>query len=463
MRVLLVGVAVAAALSAPQSAPQRHSVTTSKGDHVILTVTVEDAGATKAVTAMVVRVDGRENQHVVLTPGVGRSTYTALLGPLDAGVHEIQLVPSPYWPADPGVRIRDVASRVVRPEDSAFALLQYAPSLGLRADTIGTASDLPLVMYVEDLRQNGEGWVRYSVIFSHEDGGTVSPALMARWGRTTDIEFVYEIEWRSGRVVQERIQAPDHKVLPFNGAREGSHPYLLVATLNNMVIDRGLSVAAVRPAPVAVNLATATRESVMDAHPWIYKIMARELTLEGRIGTQVRDPAEYLYVEAELQLENAAVAVVVTAPDGPSDSTTGNEQWAVDRNGWVRMAVRAPVNATSLQWRCIARKKSPGDASRCSIDLTRAFRLTNTYLPGPNLVQPRSIRLSDGVSDAVRLNTASPQVPPDPLVRCRSLLMSPTISISPQSRHMTALVMTSPVWRVMNLDACGRNDRRTAE
>ena len=39
---------------------------------------------------------------------------------------------------------------------------------------------------------------------------------------------------------------------------------LLVATLNNMVIDRGRSLAAVRPVPAVVDLSRATRESTMD-------------------------------------------------------------------------------------------------------------------------------------------------------------------------------------------------------
>ena len=39
------------------------------------------------------------------------------------------------------------------------------------------------------------GWqFRYSVIFSNEDGGTATDRLMATWGRTTDIEFVYGVE-----------------------------------------------------------------------------------------------------------------------------------------------------------------------------------------------------------------------------------------------------------------------------
>jgi hypothetical protein len=401
----VLAVAMLMRASADQS-PSRTAVTTAQGDHVVLTLGVDDAQSTRAAAALVVRLDGRDGQHIILTPGVGRTSYSALLGPLEAGTHDLQIVPSPYWPADPGVTVRSVSARTLHANDPAGDLLQYVPTIGLRADTIGTASDLPLIAYVEDLRQGGTGVVRYSMIFSNEDGGTSTPALLARWGRTTDIEFVYEIDWRGGRVVEERIQAPDHKILPFAGAREGRHPYLLVATLNNMVMDRGLSVAAVRPVPLVVNLSSATRESVMDREPWSYSVMARELAAEGRIGADVRDPREYLFVEAKLDLQNAAVAAVAQAPEGRIDSAAVNETWAVERSEWVRMAVRAPSTTTAVQWRCAPRKKNPSDVARCAIEFTRAFRLDRNYVPGSNLVQPRSLRLDEGVSEPVPLASA---------------------------------------------------------
>ena len=62
--------------------------------------------------------------------------------------------------------------------------------------------------------ESGSRWLKYSVIFSNEDGGTPGVALMARWGRTTDIELAYEVEVRNGRAVQGRYQGPDHRVIP---------------------------------------------------------------------------------------------------------------------------------------------------------------------------------------------------------------------------------------------------------
>jgi hypothetical protein len=36
--------------------------------------------------------------------------------------------------------------------------------------------------------------LQYSIIWSNEDGGTNTPQLMARWGRSTDIEWIYRVE-----------------------------------------------------------------------------------------------------------------------------------------------------------------------------------------------------------------------------------------------------------------------------
>jgi hypothetical protein len=379
-------------------------VTTGAAAHAIVSLEVRESRLRDVYVAAVrLTVDGRDDQHVILTPGVDRTHYSALIGPLPAGRHELELHASPHWPWPAGLAVANVTTRIVPADDPLTPVLAYAPVLGVRADTIGTASDLPLLMYVEDDRAGGSGWLRYSVIFSNEDGGTPPRALMARWGRTTDIELAYETEWQAGRLVQDRIQGPDHRVLPFNGPRVGQHPFLLVATLNNMFIDRGASVASVRPIPVPVTLANATRESVMDGHPWMYRVMGRELEAEGRIGSQVEDPREFLYVEARLDLENGAVAALAESNGAWLDSSRGEEDLAVARSGWVRIAIPGAALAGALKWRCQARPGNGGAAPSCRVDTRRAFRLERNYTPGPNLVEPEIATLSLGTGSAIPL------------------------------------------------------------
>jgi hypothetical protein len=395
--------------SKPQTTalPEPVSVSTAADDHVVLELQADDRAArdVAAVGALVVKVDGEERQLILLTPGTGRTSYDALLGPLPPGVHRITLERSALWTWPEGLRIASVSSRVVPAAAADSVVLAQTPTLGIRADTIGTASDIPLVLYVEDDRREGRGWIRYSVIISNEDGGTATPALMARWGRTTDIELIYEVEMDGQRLVRDRFQGPDHEVRAFAGPREGRHPVLLIATLNNMFIDRGKSLATVRPVPRLVNLDRRTRESVMDDNPWIYPLMARELVAEKRIGTQIEDPREFLYVEAGLDLSNAAASVKVGSDaDGWKDSTRGRADLAVNRNGWVRIAVHAPARAASLKWECRALTGTPaGVVPRCGIEWGRVFRLGQDYLPGENLISPGKVQFGVGLSDAVPL------------------------------------------------------------
>lgn len=385
---------------------------TADGDHVVLDLAADDQAAENAahVAAIVIEVNGREAQHVLATPGTRRATYSALLGPFPAGDQRITFQKSPWWNWPPRFTITSAAARTVSAAAPDSVLLAYAPTFGVRADTIGTASDLPLVLYVEDDRRDGKGWLRYSAIMSHEDGGTAAPALMARWGRTTDIELAYEVELDGGRRVSDRFQGPDHEIRPFAGSREGQHPDLLIATLNNMFIDRGRSLARVRLVPYPVDLTGRTRESVMDDHPWIYPLMARELHAENRIGTQIEDPREFLYVEGRLDLADAAASVRVGSDEaGWNDSTRGRPELAVNRNGWVRLAVHAPATAAALQWECRRLASAPAGATpRCEIEWNRAFRLGHDYLPGANLVAPGKVQLGVGLSEPRALKRSGP-------------------------------------------------------
>ena len=75
--------------AAQSSLPKPVSVSTAAGDHVVLELQVDDRAArdVAAVGALVVKVDGQERQSILMTPGTGRTTYDALVGPLTAGAH----------------------------------------------------------------------------------------------------------------------------------------------------------------------------------------------------------------------------------------------------------------------------------------------------------------------------------------------------------------------------------------
>ena len=74
-----------------------------------------------------------------------------------------------------------------------------APVLFARLNTVGKFSDIPLVLYCERVKDTAGDALQYTVIFSNEDGGTSTRTLMARWGRSTDIEYVYQRATATGR------------------------------------------------------------------------------------------------------------------------------------------------------------------------------------------------------------------------------------------------------------------------
>jgi hypothetical protein len=168
----------------------RLTFTSPEAAFAIVRFQLEEPPSPPAAAAVDIIVNGVRDQTVVVTPGARVPSYAALLGPLAKGSHEVRIEPSTLW-------------------------------------NWPTASDLPLWMYAEDVTGNGTRWLKYSVIFSNEDGGTPAAALMARWGRTTDIELAYEVELRDGRVVQGRYQGPDHRVIP--KARLEVRPPLLLS------------------------------------------------------------------------------------------------------------------------------------------------------------------------------------------------------------------------------------------
>ena len=98
-------------------------------------------------------------------------------------------------------------------------------------------TDVPLLAYhTSSTDPSGVRTIEYTVIWSNEDGGTDAPQLMARWGRTTDIEWVYRVRLApSGRLLSAEYQGPNHETTPFKGLHEARHPLLQTATSNNNV------------------------------------------------------------------------------------------------------------------------------------------------------------------------------------------------------------------------------------
>jgi hypothetical protein len=259
-------------------------------------------------------VDGRYATDDVV-PAAFPITREFALGHLKAGRHRLTLRLAADRSRGSRVRVTRTAFRTVG-RGQASIDLSHAPVLYGRngADSGGpfqnAFTDTPLVAWHEDVAAATprHRLLTYSYIWSNEDGGTSTPQLMARWGRTTDIEWIYQVEVDAqghrvpGTAV---IQAPNHVTQPFGGTYEGDHPLMQTCTLNNNICDTvddpmrfALSTSE------SLDPATQAREQVMDRNPWTYWVASAESRREGKVQpdpptdstTFIADPRDYLYL-----------------------------------------------------------------------------------------------------------------------------------------------------------------------
>jgi hypothetical protein len=356
-----------------------------------------------------VSVDGRYSQHLALTRGAAVVDYPIVLGALERGKHRLTVARDGTRSAPQAgpVTFGRVDVHVYEPGGPEYGWISRAPILRARPGTVEKFSDFPLVMYAEQ-HVNGESGSRYSlqytVIFTNEDGGTPTDRLMATWGRTTDIEFIYGLTDPGGR---EEIQAEGHKWIAFNGPRAGTHPVLWVATLNNMVADHGPDdMIRFAPAPQLVSLDHTSRERVMDDNPWMYAVTSAEMVREQRVDPnatpgsgQIVDPRRYVTLEACGHVKDATLAFdigVRVAGGGiawrPTDT---DSRFRIARGGCFRGGAPMPAGVTAgdvagLRIRAYPRPLREGETAppAASVTLeavTKVFMLNTDFVPA---VQP---------------------------------------------------------------------------
>jgi len=361
----------------------------------------------REAAALRVSVDGKYSQHILLARGAASAEYRVSLGTLAAGRHRLTVErDAALGAAGAGPATVDVQDVRMVPRDGSddAVATSMAPSLYARPDTVGRFTDLPLFMWYEVVPTSRGRQFRYSVIFSNEDGGTPTDRLMATWGRTTDIEFVYGVEVDAHNLVlAEEFQGPGHEVPAFRGRHEARHPLLWVSTDNNMVSESGATRVRYAPAPVKFDLAGVSREAVMDAQPWLYAVMTKELVREGKIAAdappgnkQIPDPRRFVYVEACGEVGTSALAFAVGVRDTWIRSDRGLSQYRITRDGCFRSAIPLPagIHTTDLRaLRALAYERPPADgkppAPPTPVHLTainKLFMLDEQFVPGPTLL-----------------------------------------------------------------------------
>ena len=397
----------------------------------------------REAVALRVSLDRKYSQHLMLVRGNIQAEYRIALGRVTKGVHRLEIDRDPALTAGgAGAATVDVPDvHVYFPGQSTdYTALSMAPILYARPNTVGKFTDVPLMMWYEIEPTPRGRQYRYSVIFSNEDGGTQTDRLMATWGRTTDIEFVYGVEIdAAGQILAEEFQGPGHEVPAFKGRHEARHPLLWVSTDNNMVSESGPTRIRYAPAPVKFDLTNVSREAVMDANPWTYAIASVEMRREGKIVDEappghntIPDPRRFVYVEACGQVGNAALALSIGSvsfggagagrvsaggvsaggvrlqPDRdliwtPSDR--GMPQYRIVRDGCFRAATPLPAGTRASDIHAIrvqAFERPPAEgAAPAAADPVQLMRINNVfmlddhYLPGSSILKwegPATIR-----------------------------------------------------------------------
>ncbi|WP_433468226.1 hypothetical protein [Spirillospora sp. CA-128828] len=386
-------------------------------------------GAESAVVS--IAVDGRHVTDLVV-PSSDPTPRSLGLGHVGKGRHTVTLrFAQGSAPAARRVTLRRPQVRM--PAADALALRHAPVVVGRTGWPFGdpyqnATTDTPLIAWHETrpAATPGHQIIEYSVVWSNEDGGTDTPALMARWGRTTDIEWIYRVEVdAAGRRVDGTAvyQAPMHLTLKFTGRYEGDHPVLQTCTQNNNMCD------VISPDPPLRFLLDASRtrpdgrarEVVMDREPWTYRIAAQEMVREGKIENpsdpatrEVGDQRTYLFVEFAKTTGAATgtgsvpgVALGVRLKSAPSTlyrSDHDEPTWSIDRDGAVATTVELPEGTAvsdiaSIE--AIRRPTGSGDngAPATVTSINRGFFLDDSYLP-----QASSI----GWNGSVTLTQAAP-------------------------------------------------------
>lgn len=397
----------------------------------------------REAAALRIEVDGRYSQHLYLARGEEKAPYRILLGPQTAGAHTLTIT------RDDRRSAREAGDATIEgvefsflpashPEHRAVAL---APILYARPNTLGKFSDMPLFMWYETDRTERGSRIRYSVIFSNEDGGTPADRLLATWGRLTDVEYVYGIEFdREGRVLEETFQGKDHEIVPFQGRREGRHPLLYVVTDNNMVSAAGTTDERYAPAPVGFDLTDASREKVMDENPWTYAVTAKEARREGRVSEspapgskRIFDPRHYAVAEICTESDDTTFATFTfslgvgrDATRRFFDSTRGVSEYRISRspdnfpNSCFRGAVALPAGTkvsdlTAIRVAAHARPPRKGEAPPAGPKgpahlrrVNRIFVMNDADEPGPSAFSwtGRAVLALDGAPATLEFKAA---------------------------------------------------------
>jgi len=360
-------------------------------------------------------VDGERRQELVLAGGGEPTEYLRCLGRLGRGPHLLRLQLDRRRSVPPSARLEPVELRTgsIADSDPSARVWAHAPILHYRrgaGSPEGIATDTPLLLFYRDAPSSSAPGseprgLEYHVVFSHEDAGTDLTGLLAKWGHTTDIEWIYRAAWNaSGGIAREEYQGPGHRTLPFRGEHAwGAHPVLQVTGRHGMVTDRLRGACRVALAPALAQPEGEPREGVLQRFPWIYRVSAleilRQVPLERRPAPSTPAPADlraYLFLQWKRRPGTSGpLEAGVRIGDRWYTSAWGRPDLAFRGADAESTAVKLPAGTADAAIEAIAVRAVAPAAAPIELALVRAFRLDDAYLPGRALDARGTVRLTD--------------------------------------------------------------------
>ncbi|HXX39162.1 MAG TPA: hypothetical protein VEP50_13630 [bacterium] len=353
---------------------------------------------------MALDVDGIHRQEMVLAAGDEPTEYTRSLGCRPAGPHLLRLwIDRSLSAANvEAVDLHAVNSGMIHDADPAMPAWRHAPVLHYRDGDapLGNAStDTPLVLFYRPVSEPGSSTplkgIEYHVVFSHEDAGTDLTGLLAKWGHTTDIEWVYRVVWdTSGTITREEFQGPGHRVVPFRGTRAlGGHPVLQVSGRHGMVMDRVSCPFRVALTPAWMQPPDEPRESVMHRFPWTYRVSALEVVRQVALEPVAdprrpapADPRAYLFLQWKRRtLDMSPLEAGVRTDETWYTSAWGRAELAFEGEDAESTAVKLPAGISASDITAIALRAVAPLPTPLEVRLVRAFFLDDNYRPRPEL------------------------------------------------------------------------------
>ena len=370
---------------------------------------------------LVVAVDGdwiNYNHDIVLYAGQEQHLHLTSLGPISEGEHNIQFkfddeksTISAQLIAIESIELTDISSIDIDEDALTHSPILYGRDLLSWNESIHT--DVPLIMW-HDINQEGTNKrITYSIIFSNEDSrvGVGLSDLMFSYGRTTDIEWIYEVLLSGdGDILSEIFQGASHITTDFQGNKIGRHPILKNATLNCNFTDMGTSDYKFFLSPIYTADDGYTQQILMDENPWIYRIMAEELINEDRYeepgnpeSVLISDVRNYIYIEyvGSVSGENITLelAAKFIANCGNFVHHHNYPEFSYGYSGGIhRTSIELPENFNPSELHNIGFISLGNSTYSLSInDISRLFYLDENYMPTDIEIEfiPFSISNSD--------------------------------------------------------------------